>query len=81
MKRDELEHRIMEMASANPVYSLEIMDRLNVGKRWFWQKVNLGSIYVACHRLERQGYLRHYLGGATPERNNLRRMYWVATGK
>lgn len=81
MKRDELDRRIIEMTSANPRYALEIMDCLNVGKRWFWQKVGLGSIYVACHRLEKQGYLRHYLAHPTPERKNLRRMYWVATGK
>jgi DNA-binding PadR family transcriptional regulator len=80
-KREEVKNKIIQICMIKPSTGLDIQDGINKGKRWFWQKMGLHNIYPLLRAMEREGYLRSYLGEPMDERNGLRRRYYVATGK
>lgn len=57
-------------------YGVTIRETLDKEAR---RSVSVGAVYAALDRLERKGYVRSWMGGATEERGGRRKRYYRAT--
>jgi hypothetical protein len=80
MKLTRLEQRIVELAQ-DPIEPLDIFNQINKERRWFWQKVSLVRIYLACYDLVEKGYLRDCIKELLPGMAYSWDIHYVATDK
>ncbi|MAE85373.1 MAG: PadR family transcriptional regulator [Flammeovirgaceae bacterium] len=57
-------------------YGVKVLDEI---ESQTGRKANISGVHTALDRLEKKGYLRSYLGGATAERGGRRKRYFKVT--
>ena len=57
-------------------YGVTVKERLEAETR---APVSIGAVYAVLDRLERKGYVRSWVGGATAERGGRRKRFFKAT--
>ncbi len=57
-------------------YGVRVLDEIAVQTG---RKANISGVHTALDRLEKKGYLKSYLGGATSERGGRRKRYFRVT--
>jgi DNA-binding PadR family transcriptional regulator len=62
---------------AQEAYALSIQERLEDKAE---RRATLGALYRALNRLEKKGYVRSWMGEATPVRGGKRKRLYEATG-
>ena len=57
-------------------YGVKVLDEIAVQTG---RKANISGVHTALDRLEKKGYLKSYLGGATSERGGRRKRFFKVT--
>lgn len=57
-------------------YGVTVQEKLEADTR---AAVSIGAVYAVLDRLERKGYVRSWVGGATAERGGRRKRYFKAS--
>lgn len=68
---------LLSVASlGDAAYGVTVQERLEAETR---APVSIGAVYAVLDRLERKGYVRSWVGGATAERGGRRKRFFKAT--
>lgn len=74
----ELEELVLLMVGIlqEEAYGITVMQEL---EKQADRSINISTVYATLHRLEKKGYLKSQLGGATATRGGRRKRYFVLT--
>lgn len=76
-KLSSLEEDILTSMGFHKIYGLEILERLNEGRRI---PVGFGSLYPTLNRLEKKGFVSWEWGDEQDQTGGARRKYYKVTG-